>query len=44
MSAHRIVVIGASMGGVEALKQLVAGLPPRLPASCRPRMPAIKNR
>ena len=30
---HDIIVIGASMGGVEALSQLVAQLPPRLAAS-----------
>lgn len=30
---RNLVVIGGSMGGIEALKELVAVLPPRLPAS-----------
>lgn len=33
MSAHDIIVIGASAGGVEALKHLVAALPADLPAA-----------
>lgn len=33
MPGHNIIVIGASAGGVEALTQLVAGLPPDLPAA-----------
>jgi two-component system chemotaxis response regulator CheB len=33
MSGHDIIVVGASAGGVEALSQLVASLPPDLPAS-----------
>ncbi len=33
VSRHDIIVIGASAGGIEALIQLVAGLPPRLKAS-----------
>lgn len=33
MTGHDIVVIGASMGGVDALTRLVRGLPPGLPAS-----------
>lgn len=33
MPGHDIIVIGASAGGVEALTQLVAGLPPDLPAA-----------
>lgn len=33
MSGHEIIVIGASAGGVEALVQLVRGLPANLPAS-----------
>lgn len=32
MSGHDIIVIGASAGGVEALKELVSGLPADLPA------------
>jgi two-component system chemotaxis response regulator CheB len=32
-TAHDLVVIGASAGGVEALKQVVAGLPADLPAA-----------
>ena len=32
MAAQRIVVIGASSGGIEALRQLVGGLPPDFPA------------
>src|SRR4051812_33241997 len=33
MQSHDIIVIGASAGGVETLKQLVAGLPAELPAA-----------
>ena len=33
MAGHDIIVIGASAGGMEALKVLVAGLPPDLPAA-----------
>jgi two-component system chemotaxis response regulator CheB len=33
MLGHDIIVIGASAGGVEALSQLVAGLPQNLPAA-----------
>lgn len=33
MQNHDIIVAGASAGGIEALQQLVAGLPPDLPAS-----------
>ena len=33
MTAHDIIVVGASAGGVEALSQLVRGLPRDLPAS-----------
>jgi two-component system chemotaxis response regulator CheB len=32
MGAQRIVVVGASSGGIEALRQLVGGLPPDFPA------------
>lgn len=32
MAGHDIIVIGASAGGVEALKELVSQLPPDLPA------------
>ena len=31
MSGHEIVVIGASAGGVEALRTIAAGLPADLP-------------
>lgn len=33
MSRHDIIVIGASAGGVEALKELVSGLPPDFPVA-----------
>lgn len=33
MPGHDIIVIGASAGGVEALTELVGGLPPDLPAA-----------
>src|SRR5215218_2320033 len=33
LDTREIVVIGASAGGVEALKTLVAGLPPDFPAA-----------
>jgi len=33
MPGHDIIVIGASAGGVEALSNIVRGLPPNLPAS-----------
>jgi two-component system chemotaxis response regulator CheB len=33
MPGHDIIVIGASAGGVDALRQLVAGLPKDLPAA-----------
>src|SRR5262245_8081981 len=33
MPGHDIIVLGASAGGVEALKELVAGLPAPLPAA-----------
>ena len=33
MSAHRMIVIGASAGGIEALQQLVSGLPRDLGAA-----------
>ena len=33
MPGHDIIVIGASAGGVDALRQLAAGLPPDLPAA-----------
>ncbi len=33
MSGHSIIVVGASAGGVEAIIQLVSGLPPDLPAA-----------
>ena len=32
MAAQCIVVIGASSGGIEALRQLIGGLPPDFPA------------
>jgi two-component system, chemotaxis family, protein-glutamate methylesterase/glutaminase len=34
VSGHDIIVIGASAGGLQALKQLLTCLPPRLPAAC----------
>jgi two-component system chemotaxis response regulator CheB len=33
MSGHDIIVLGASAGGVEALTELVRGLPADLPAA-----------
>jgi two-component system, chemotaxis family, protein-glutamate methylesterase/glutaminase len=33
MPGHDIIVVGASAGGVEALSQLVRGLPPQIPAA-----------
>ena len=33
MYAHNIIVIGASAGGIEALKEVVRGLPADLPAT-----------
>jgi two-component system chemotaxis response regulator CheB len=33
MAGHDIIVVGASAGGVEALRQVVSGLPPGLPAA-----------
>jgi two-component system chemotaxis response regulator CheB len=33
VAGHDIIVVGASMGGVEALKRLVSTLPPDLPAA-----------
>ena len=33
MPKHDIIVIGASVGGLEALKMLVSSLPPDLPAA-----------
>jgi len=33
MAQHDIIVIGASAGGIEALQELVSGLPPDLPAA-----------
>ena len=33
MYAHNIIVIGASAGGIEALKEVVRGLPADLPAA-----------
>lgn len=54
MNGHDIVVVGASTGGVEALPQLVGGLPPdfpgsifivlHLPVSCESYLPQIISR
>src|SRR4051794_14408205 len=33
MAGHALIAVGASSGGVEALTQLVRGLPPGLPAA-----------
>jgi two-component system, chemotaxis family, protein-glutamate methylesterase/glutaminase len=33
MAHHDIIVIGGSAGGIQALRELVSGLPPNLPAS-----------
>src|SRR4051812_677902 len=54
LPGHDIIVIGASAGGVEALRSLVAGLPADLPASLfvvqhvpashRSQLPAILGR
>ncbi|MDF2759127.1 MAG: CheB methylesterase, partial [Thermomicrobiales bacterium] len=33
MPHHDIIVIGGSAGGIEALRTLVSGLPPDLPAA-----------
>lgn len=54
MNGHDIVVVGASAGGVEALPQLVAGLPADFPgsvfvvqhltAACESYLPTILNR
>ena len=34
LPGHDIIVVGATSGGVEALKTLAAGVPLDLPASC----------
>ena len=44
MPVRDIIVVGTSMGGIEALEQLAAGFPPDLPAAVVTSSPAATRR